>query len=91
MHSPLIHPESEGDVDFSMSNCDSSSLSGILTAASSTRQERMRQRSLSVVLLRYSLRAKRLDGTCHDSYNLKQETEIINGIQSLYFPDPIMK
>lgn len=34
---------------------------------------------------------KRLDGTCHDSYNLKQETEIINGIQSLYFPDPIMK
>ena len=34
---------------------------------------------------------KRLDGACHDSYNLKQEAEIIYGIQSLYLPAPMMK
>lgn len=34
---------------------------------------------------------KRLDGTCHDNYNLKQEAEIVYGIQSLYLLAPIMK
>ena len=42
-------------------------------------------------ILKWNCQRAPKGGTCHDSYNLKQEAEIIYGIQSLYLPAPIMK